>query len=271
MKKILLIVILAIASGSAYSQRYDEIGLFVGGSYFSGDVHTSIVDDSKLSLGLAYRHNFNSRWAWRTDFRWAQLTGDDANSTVEFESQRNLSFQSNVYELSSTVEFNFFDFKPFKPQSYFQKSDIFTPYLLVGLSIFYHNPKAYLAGNLYELRPYATEGVDYSKVSVALPFGMGIKFRVSDRLIFGVSMEMRATVTDYLDDVSTSYPSNPSQMSKTARDLSNKTLESQGANGSSWGTQRGIAYNNDWFNYAGFTLTFNLKKNPSSCHFNPTK
>ncbi|UTW65060.1 hypothetical protein KFE94_10245 [bacterium SCSIO 12643] len=271
MRKVLIFTFITIFSGPAFSQKYGEVGLFVGSSYYWGDVYSSVTKNSHLAVGLNYRQNFNSRWAWNFLFRSASISGDDQNSDMAFEQQRNLSFESNILEFGSTVEFNFLDFKPYKPQSYFQEVDVFTPYVFAGLSIFYHNPKAELAGNLYELKPFETEGVSYSRVVMAMPFGFGMKFRLSDRFLLGVSSEFRLTFTDYLDDVSTRYPNNPDDLSKTARDLSNRTLEAQGGNGSSWGTQRGNEYNNDWFSYLGITISYNLKKNPGTCHFNPSK
>tara|TARA_R110002050_G_scaffold290260_1_gene443796 strand:- start:127576 stop:128391 length:816 start_codon:yes stop_codon:yes gene_type:complete len=271
MKRILILAIVTIIVNPAFSQKYGEVGLFVGSSYYLGDVYSSPQKDAHLSLGVNYRQNFNARWAWNFIGRYASISGNDANSNNAFETQRNQSFQSNIFELATTVEFNFLDFKPHSPQSFFQVADVFTPYAFVGISLFYHNPKAYLAGNLYELQPLATEGVTYSKIGVALPFGFGFKFRLSDRMILGLTAEFRPTFTDYLDDVSTRYPVDPSGLTKTGRDLSNRTLEAQGVNGSSWGAQRGNDYNNDWFSYGGFTLSYNLKKNPGTCHFNPSK
>ncbi len=271
MKKVLFIAFIIILNNPTFSQKYGEVGLFVGSSYYFGDVYSTPSKDAHTSFGLNYRQNFNSRWALNFLARYALISGDDANSNVAFETQRNLSFQSDVYEFGSVVEFNFLDFKPFKPQSFFKIADVFTPYAFVGITLFYHNPKAYLAGNLYELRPLSTEGESYNKVSVAIPFGFGFKFRLSDRFLLGLAAEFRPTFTDYLDDVSTRYPVSPDGLSKTGRDLSNRALEPQGSGGNSWGAQRGNPYNNDWFSYAGFTLSFNLKKNPGSCHFNPSK
>ena len=271
MKNILLLVFIIIFISPAFSQKYGEVGLFVGGAHYFGDVHSDFKEDTHLAIGVNYRQNFNSRWAWTNFLKHASISGNDANSDSFFESQRNLSFQSNIIEVGSVVEFNFLDFKPHKPQSFFQLADVFTPYAFVGISLFYHNPKAYLAGNLYELRPLETEGESYSKVSVALPFGFGFKVRVTDRVLMGASLEFRPTFTDYLDDVHYRYPVDPSTLSKTARDLSNRTTEFQGPGGVSWGAQRGNEYNNDWFSYLGISISYNLKKNPSSCYFNSGK
>ena len=271
MKNIILLVFITIFISPAFSQKYGEAGLFVGGAYYFGDVHSDLTENTHFSTGINFRQNLNSRWAWNTFFKYASISGDDANADSFFEKQRNLSFQSNIFEVGSVVEFNFLDFKPYKPQSFFQLADVFTPYVVVGISLFYHNPKAYLAGNLYVLRPLQTEGESYTKVSVALPFGFGFKVRVTDRVLMGASIEFRPTFTDYLDDVHYRYPSDPSSLTKTGRDLSNRTIESQAPGGTSWGAQRGNEYNNDWFSYVGISVSYNLKKNPGTCHFNPSK
>lgn len=271
MREVVVYLFIIFSISPALSQKYDEVGLFVGGSYFFGDVHSEIQENTHLSAGLLYRKNFNARWAIRYDLRYAQISGNDANADNAFKLQRNLSFESNVYEFATMVEFNFFDFNPFKPASFFQEPDLITPYVAAGLSILTYNPKAELAGNVYELRPLATEGENYGRVALAMPLCFGVKMRAADRLILGIGLEFRPTITDYLDDVSKRYPTDPSQMSKTARDLSNRTLIPQNRDGESWGAQRGNANNNDWFSYAGITLTYNLKKNPSACHFNPHK
>ncbi len=271
MKKALLIVFITIFSSPAFSQKYEEVGLFFGGSYFIGDVYSSVSKNTHLTYGVNYRKNFNSRWALNFLLRQAKITGEDVNSSMAFEQQRNLSFQSNVADLSALIEFNFLDFKPYSPQSFFQLSDVFTPYLGIGISVVRFNPKASLAGNLYELQPLQTEGVEYSKVTVAFPIVLGFKFRLSDRFLLGIAGELRITATDYLDDVSTRYPSDPDLLAKTTRDMSNRSLQAQGVGGDSWGTQRGDEYDNDWFSYLGFTFTYNLRKNPGSCHFNTRK
>ncbi|MFT4752900.1 MAG: hypothetical protein ACI85Q_000436 [Salibacteraceae bacterium] len=271
MNKVIILFIVTIFVNPTFSQSYGEVGLFVGGTTFRGDVHSTVSDNTHLSVGIKYRNNFNSRWSWSFDVRHAKLSGDDQFSDSQFEAQRNLSFQSNVLEFGTSVEFNFLEFKPHSPQSFFQVADVFSPYVSVGISLIRFNPKAYLSGNLYELHPLETEGVKYSRIAVTLPIGLGFKFRVSDRMILGLSGELRITSSDYLDDVSTRYPTDPDVMSKTAQDMSNRTLQSQGPDGDSWGAQRGDDYNNDWFSYLGITISYNLKKNPGTCHFNPSK
>ncbi len=66
--------------------------------------------------------------------------------------RRNLSFNSNVWELSLQGDFNFFRFMPGEPQY------SFTPYVTFGVGVFSYDPYAYLSGQKYFLRQEGTEG-----------------------------------------------------------------------------------------------------------------
>src|SRR5678810_291543 len=65
---------------------------------------------------------------------------------------RNLSFNSNVWELAVQGDFNFFRFMPGEP------GYNFTPYVTFGVGVFNYDPFAMLAGQKYFLRPLNTEG-----------------------------------------------------------------------------------------------------------------
>ncbi len=256
------------------AQRFNEIGVLGGVSFYNGDLNPSKVFPSKnlhFAGAVFYRYNWNPRWAIRYQLSYAKVSADDKYSNDPFQVNRNLSFYSNVWDFSTSVEFNFLHFTPFKPSSFFQASDVLSPYIFLGLSFFYFNPKTTLDGNIYQLHDLTTESKSYSRFSVALLFGLGMKFRLSDRFVAGIEWGMRRTFTDYLDDVSTIYPEDPSQLSQTARDLSDRSLTPQGRDGTNWGTQRGNAYTKDWYSIVGVTLTYNITRNPNNCHFNQIK
>ena len=90
----------------------------------------------------------------------------------------------------------------------------FTPYITLGVSAFNYDPYAYLDGQKYFLRPLGTEGQGstlipdrkpYSTMAFAIPFGVGVKYSLNDRMNMGFEVVHRFTNTDYLDDVSKTY------------------------------------------------------------------
>ena len=89
-----------------------------------------------------------------------------------------------------------------------------SPYIFGGLAVFHFNPYTYdQQNNKVFLKPLSTEGQGlpgyekpYSLTQLALPFGGGIKYNISDNFRIALEVGLRKLFTDYLDDVSTNYP-----------------------------------------------------------------
>ncbi len=101
-------------------------------------------------------------------------------------------------------------------------------------------------------------------MSVAVPFGVGIKYSINSRINLGFEVTHRFTNTDYLDDVSTTYvdpavfPANPDGSLSAAYLLSDRSYET-GTRIGSKGRQRGNSQNKDQFVTAMFYISFNLQ------------
>jgi hypothetical protein len=186
-----------------------EFGISVGGAQYFGDLNTrGAVNTVKPAVGIYYRKYFNDYVGARAHFRVAALGYSDIYNTNEFERRRNLSFNTNIFELALQGDFNFFKFEPGSLRNRF------TPYFTGGLSVFTFDPYAYLDGKKYKLQPMRTEGQGsaqypdrkpYSLVSYAFLLGGGFKYNVSSTVNLGLELLFRFTGTDYLDDVSTTY------------------------------------------------------------------
>jgi hypothetical protein len=90
------------------------------------------------------------------------------------------------------------------------KDEYFSPYFLLGASVFQFNPQTYYNSRWVDLRPLGTEGQfkgkEYYTVSSAFLFGVGLKYDLSERWSMQFELSGRTTFTDYLDDVSSVYP-----------------------------------------------------------------
>ena len=188
-------------------------------SYF-GDV----VDDYVLTVngnftaGALYKvHN---RIYIDGDITWFRLAAEDANST-EGKALRGLSFFSNNYQLSASVQVSLFE----EPARFYLRK-FMNPYLFAGIGLLYYNPKAEYEGQTYALRPLQTEAVSYSSFTAAIPMGIGVKIKIN--AFFNVALEGRFNYlfTDYLDDVSSGiYPDPSSFTDDIARKLSDRSGE----------------------------------------------
>lgn len=190
---------------AAQDQLGWEVGAWGGVSHYFGDLNTSYsITDLNPAGGIMARYNFNKRVCLKFSGNYTQIEAYDSDSDNIFEIQRNLSFQSEIVDGTAQLEFNFL---PYEHGSY---DEWFTPYMFAGFSFFYYNPTAELDGETYELRNMGTEGQfrgeEYRTTDVAFTFGGGFKFDINYRWSVNIELSSRAVGTDYLDDVSGTYP-----------------------------------------------------------------
>jgi hypothetical protein len=247
-----------------------EIGVGVGAAHYFGDLNTRAhINRPKLAATAFFRKNFGNYIALRLGATFAQLGySDKYNSYNEYMMRRNLSFNTNVWEVALQGDFNFYKFLPGG-----EFGDNFTPYVTLGVSFFSYDPYAYLGGQKYYLRQLGTEGQGsamyperkpYSSMSLAIPFGVGFKYALNDRINLGFEIVHRFTNTDYLDDVSTTYADpaafmpNPDGSPSATQLLADRSYE-YGTPIGSKGVQRGVSTNKDQFATAIFYVSFNLQ------------
>ncbi len=275
MKKLTATLFIAVCLYSirGYAQesivQEGEFGIGIGAGHYFGDLNTRAkLNRPKIAAGIFFRKNFGNYIAARVVANFARLGYSDVyNTQNEFMHERNLSFNTNVWELSLRGDFNFFRFLPGDPDFNF------TPYISLGVGVFSYDPYAYLQGQKYYLRPLGTEGQGsslypdrkpYSSMAVCIPFGVGIKYALNDRFNIAFEITHRFTTTDYLDDVSKTYvdpavfPPLPDGSPSPAFLLSDRSYELGTPIGIK-GRQRGIDTNKDQFVTAMIYFTFNLQ------------
>ncbi len=267
---IVLFISLFVFKSSAQRHNFlsrSELGLMIGGMYYLGDLNPmKQFNLIQSSGGLLFRHSIHSRVSYRASIILGSVKADDQFSSNELLKNRNLSFSSTIYELSTGVEFNYL---PFEVGHQKYKG---TAYLMIGLGLFQMNPTTEFNGDKIELQPLGTEGQSsnlssksiYSLTQVTIPFGVGLRATLAKRTSINLEFAVRKTFTDYLDDVhSDSYV--------YATDLANAngpiagSLSNRSLNGDPYG-KRGDSSTKDWYVFTGVSIMFNLG-NPSSCFY----
>ena len=88
-----------------------EVGVFVGGSNFIGDVGlTTYISPNEPALGILYKWNKSPRHSYRFSYTQSKITANDLDSEEAGRNQRGYRFENSIKELSAGLEFNFFDF-----------------------------------------------------------------------------------------------------------------------------------------------------------------
>ncbi len=246
-----------------------EFGIGLGGAHYFGDLNTTAsLNRPKMAATIFFRKNFNNYVSGRIGASFARLGYSDIyNDHNEYMRRRNLSFNSNVWELSLQGDFNFFRFMPGEP------GYNFTPYVTLGAGIFSYDPFAYLNNEKIFLRQLGTEGQgsslypdrkQYSSMGISFPIGVGVKYALNERINIGFEVLHRFTNTDYLDDVSKTYvdpsvfPTNADGTPSAAFLLHDRSYEVGEPIGLP-GRQRGNSRQKDQFVTAMFHVTFNLQ------------
>ncbi|MCW3462118.1 type IX secretion system protein PorG [Chitinophaga nivalis] len=265
----LLLMAGCLFAGKATAQNeleyVGELGFSVGAAQYFGDLNTrGALNTLKPAVGIYYRKYMNDYVGIRAHGRFMQLGYSDTYNKNEFQKRRNLSFNTNLWELALQGDFSFFRFEPGSLDYRF------SPYLTGGASIFTFNPYTYLDGQKYYLQPMRTEGQGtalyperkpYGKVAYAWVIGGGFKYNLSKTMNIGLEALYRFTQTDYLDDVSTTYagiaafPPLPNGQPTVAARLQDRS----GATGTPLGVagrQRGNSRDKDQYITIELTISF---------------
>lgn len=173
---------------------------FLGSSKYTGDLAGRLEAWNKntANFGFGLQYRYDAHITFRTDLNYVRIKGDDAFSDNP---TRNLSFKTDIYEWNAYGVYDLFRYNKM-----YRRRASFTPYGLLGFGAFYYNPKAELDGKSYSLRKYETEGVRYSSINFSLQFGGGIRYKLNPHIDIAFEAIYKKTFTDYLDDVSTVYP-----------------------------------------------------------------
>ena len=218
-----------LSSSLSFSQIY-EIGGFVGGSNFIGDVgSTTYVNPNKIAFGGVFKWNRSPRHSFRASLIYAVLSAVDTKSSDPRRTLRGYSFNSKTLEASAGIEFNFLDFDLHKGVS------MSTPYIYTGISMLNH-PNFYFSNT--DLVSEKTRSNAFG-----IPITLGFKTTLTAHIIIAVEVGARYTFSDEIDG----SEADAEELKKIKR--------------------FGNFNNTDWYVFSGFTLTYTFGRKPCYCNF----
>ncbi len=263
-----IFLVISVTNLNAQNQNNEyvqkgEFGITVGVAHYFGDLNTRVaINRPKPAIGAFFRKQFGNYVGVRLSAHYAQLGYSDTYSKNEYQKLRNLSFNSNIWEIALQGDFNFFKFIPN------DKDYSFTPYVTLGVGVFTYDPYALTNGQKEFLRPLGTEGQllgyngrkPYNTLALCIPLGVGIKYNISEKMNFSIEIAHRFTGTDYLDDVSTTYVgANRFAPASAAILLQDRSVELDPDNPLGIeGRQRGWSKQRDQYIIAEIGITYNL-------------
>jgi hypothetical protein len=262
-RKLLLMLAFGGYLVTAQGQIYD-FGIGFGGSGYVGDLQPAVSLTNVKPVGsLFFKYNFNPHWGVRAGYMRTSLSADDANGSTLWQVQRNLNFETQLSELYGLIEFNFLRYITGHVKYKH------TPFVFGGLSRFRFNPTTIIDGNVVELQPLGTEGqgldqfpdrTRYALQAYAIPFGIGYRWNIYKFHSITFEIGARYAFTDYLDDVSLTYPGFDlllAERNELVARLSDRSGE-LGIPLREPSSQRGINTFNDAYWFAGISYIFTI-------------
>ena len=246
-----------------------HVNLLGGFSNYIGDLQSRAYTTQQahfaFSGGLQY--DFSPHLSLLGNLSYGKVSASDAYASKPLVVARNLSFQSKIYEGNLLLEYNLLDLNEHR----------FTPYAFAGIALYHFNPYAFdsLGHKLY-LRQLSTEGEGlvaypdrkpYHLTQFAVPFGGGIKMRVTDNVVIAYEIGLRKLFTDYLDDVSTTYVDQATLLAARGPDAVKMAYRGgELKNGAPYpgdGALRGNSKTKDWYYISGIRVIIELPSKKS--------
>ena len=221
-------------------------------NYFGDLAPKSSIGSTDISftrpgVGLALERKILPRVSVRAAILYGRLKGSDFDSAdpndtdARFRYVRNLQFRNDILEFSVA---GVLDLIP-NYGTFVTRPD-FVPYVFAGVAVLHHNPKGLVpdtdvntgnalaeAGQWVDLEPLGTEGQysegsgvsTYSKVQIAIPVGVGLRYRLNQAIDLSLEVGYRHLFFDHIDDVSGTYVDLGLLNSDLSRAMSDRSRE----------------------------------------------
>lgn len=197
-----------------------DFGAAIGMSGYLGDANTSsLLKHPGFEGEFSFRYLPDARWAVRGVLSTLSLSGNTADMENVLPEGEAFDFSSQVYDLGARVEFNFFSYGIGETYKRLRR---WTPYLTLGLGVCLSSCDGSVAA------------------APTLPMGMGIKYKISERLNFGAEFTMTKAFGDKVDG---------SQLVDLNR------------------IKTTFYKNTDWFSRLTVGITYEFGKRCETCHY----
>lgn len=203
---------------------------------------------TRPGVSACVNYNYLPNLFFKGELSYGRITGDDFNADPYGQSTRkyvrNLNFKNDLVGLTLAANANIFR----DPFEYYKRRK-FNIYFNAGISIWYSNPKGKVIGSTTDggsfertsqwvaLRPLGTEGQNnpdldkkkYSTIQLGIPLGAGVRIKLGYRMDLYLEASIQYLLTDYIDDIGTSYVDLGALDSDQARKMSDRSRESVAA------------------------------------------
>lgn len=208
----------AVAQDDGY---FMEFGLGGGGSFYMGDANTELYNNTNGVFSFVARYNVNSRFSLKANLAAAGISGstDGSYGTLPGDG---LKFSRTLYDFGVQIEWGFCGYG----MDGWDGTRRLAPYGLLGI------------GMTYAPEPARNDfGANF-------PIGLGVRYKLSERVNIGLEWSMRFSTSDRLDVTADSGTSLENPFMIKGKGIKNK----------------------DSYSFTMLYVTFDIFKRPCNCN-----
>lgn len=190
MRKILVTLLMLCATLTASAQQDDEYLMEIGGGVgmvsYQGDFNGKITSGMQPAGAIVWRRLLNPYMGFRVTGMMGKLKGDATRVETYYpdETTRAYSFDRSLTDVSVTYEYNFW---PYGTGRDYRGAKRLTPFVFGGIGATY------------------VSGGEKKVFTANVPIGLGIKYKLKERLNVGLEWSMHFSLSDELDGMADPY------------------------------------------------------------------
>ena len=187
MRNVVIAVLLVLVT-SVHAQTDPEYKLELGGGIgmasYQGDFNSSLFKNPQPMFTVLAKYRFDPRRALALNVSYGQLKGSSKDAKTYYPLTTDYDFKSNVADVGLRFEYNFW---PFGTGFEYRGAKRLTPYVAIGLGM------------------TIAKADGKSATGVNMPIGVGVKYKLGDRLNLAAEWAMYFTSSDELDGIKDPY------------------------------------------------------------------
>lgn len=190
MRKGLVTLLMLCATLTASAQQDDEYLMEIGGGVgmvsYQGDFNGKITSGMQPAGAIVWRRLLNPYMGFRVMGMMGKLKGDVTRVETYYpdETTRAYSFDRSLTDVSVTYEYNFW---PYGTGRDYRGAKRLTPFVFGGIGATY------------------VSGGEKKVFTANVPIGLGIKYKLKERLNVGLEWSMHFSLSDELDGMADPY------------------------------------------------------------------
>lgn len=190
MRKGLVTLLMLCATLTASAQQDDEYLMEIGGGMgmvsYQGDFNGKITSGMQPAGAIVWRRLLNPYMGFRVTGMMGKLKGDATRVETYYpdETTRAYSFDRSLTDVSVTYEYNFW---PYGTGRDYRGAKRITPFVFGGIGATY------------------VSGGEKKVLTANVPIGLGIKYKLKERLNVGLEWSMHFSLSDELDGIADPY------------------------------------------------------------------